>query len=308
MQNYSDYILCIQCSSGELENQEVFFVCRKCGRKYEVIEERIVRMMPAVTADVELSVKKWEEMYGEELANGSYKKEYDLYAERHLNDILRQLKETVDYTHKVYLEIGCGPFFLGQNLAKDCALIIGIDFCLSSLKIAKKMMMEKGIDNYILIQGDILSMPLQSEKVDFIYGGGVIEHFKDTDKCVEELFRVLKKDGISFNTVPYLNIGSLTYRQVWGNIPNVPFLRPIFEFIHIKLLRGRHMIFGYEMSFLGSTLKNIHQKVGFKGVKVEKFDVKMSFDFIPNFLRKPFVWLANNSRLFWPMVKVIGKK
>lgn len=308
MKNYSSYIRCIGCGSDELIDQGSNFLCQKCGKKYEVIEERIVRMMPSVTSDVALSIKKWDEMYEKELISGLYKQEYDQYREKHLNDILRQLHEEVDYKNKVYLEIGCGPFFLGQNLAQDCTLIIGIDFCLSSLKIAKKMLTEKGIDNYILIQGDILNMPLQSEKVDLVYGGGVIEHFRDTDTCVKELFRVLKNDGVSFNTVPYLNIGSLTYRQVWGNIPNVPFLRPLFEWFHIKLLGGKHMIFGYEMSFLGSTLKNVHQRAGFRAVQVKRFDVQMSFDFAPSFLRRPFTWLARNNRLFWPMVKVIGRK
>jgi len=308
MINYSDYILCIQCGSDGLLSRGLFFVCQKCGKNYEVVEERIVRMMPEVTPDVALSIKKWDEMYEKELQSGSYRQEYAQYEEKHLSDILRQVKEEVEYTGKIYLEIGCGPFFLGQNLAQYCALIIGIDFCLSSLKIAKKMLQERGLDNYILIQGDILNMPLQSEKVDLVYGGGVIEHFRDTDTCVKELFRVVKKDGMSFNTVPYLNIGSLTYRQVWGNIPNIPVLRSLFEWIHIKLLGGKHMIFGYEMSFLGNTLKKVHEKAGFQEVKVEQFDVKMSFDFAPGFLRKPFVWLASHSRLFWPMVKVIGKK
>ena len=41
------------------------------------------------------------------------------------------------------------------------------------------------------------------------------------------------------------------------------------------------MIFGYEMSFLGPTLKRIHKKAGFKKVKVGKFNVKLTFDFVP---------------------------
>ena len=101
--------------------------------------------------------------------------------------------------------------------------------------------------------------------------------------------RVLKKEGVSFNTAPYLNIGSLTYRQIWGNIPNFPILKQLAEFIHIKLLKGQHMIFGYEFSFLGSTLKKFHKKAGFEKIYVDKFKVKLAFDFVPKCARGFFV-------------------
>ena len=186
-------------------------------------------------------------------------------------------------------------------------LIIGIDFCLSALKIAKKLLDKKGITNYLLIQGDILKMPLKNSSIDFIYGGGVIEHFKNTQSCINELFRVLKVNGVVMNSVPYLNIGSI-YRQIFGNIPNIIILKQIAEFIHIKLLNGKHMIFGYEMSFLATTLKKIYKKAGFNKISVNKFEFELAFDFVPNSLKKPFVWLANNSRFFWPMIKVVSKK
>ena len=151
-------------------------------------------------------------------------------------------------------------------------------------------------------------MPIKNNTVDLVYGGGVIEHFKDTGSCIDELYRVLKRSGVSFNTVPYLNIGSLTYRQVWGNIPNVPVLREVAEFIHIKLLGAKHMIFGYEMSFTKRTLFSIHKQSGFKKISVDKFQTTLSFEFIPKFFRPFFIYLADTSPLFWPMVKVIGTK
>jgi ubiquinone/menaquinone biosynthesis C-methylase UbiE len=167
----------------------------------------------------------------------------------------------------------------------------------------------RGIKNYLLIQGNILKMPIKSEKIDFIYGGGVIEHFKKTQQSINELYRVLKKNGVSFNTVPYLNLSSLTYRQIWGNIPNFPVLKQIAEFIHIRLLGGRHMIFGYEFSFLGSTLIKLHKKAGFSEIYIDRFRTKLVFVFVHNdFFKKKLLWLADNNRLFWPMVKVVGRK
>lgn len=307
MIEYFKYLKCIKCN-GKIAPKKTVFVCSKCGQIYRSIGEKIIKIMVSLSLDTKISVEKWDESYKNQITNHLYKKEYKIYEEKHLKDILKQLEKEVDLENKVYLEIGCGPFFLGQNIAKKCSLVIGIDFSLEALKIAKRMLNEKGIKNYILIQGDVLNLPIKSNAIDLIYGGGVIEHFQNTQKCVDEIHRVLKHGGISFNTVPYLNIASLTYRQLWGNIPNFPVLKQVAEFIHIKILKSKHMIFGYEMSFLSTTLKKIHLNAGFKKIKVEKFSVKMDFDFTPKRFKKIFTWLAENSRLFWPMVKVIAKK
>ncbi len=266
-------------------------------------------MLANLSEDLKLSIEKWDKIYFNQLSSKSYLKDYENYKKLYLADTFDQLTSEKGINKEVvYLEIGCGPFFLGQELAGRSGLIVGIDFCPSALEVARNLLNEKGISNYILIQGDILNLPVKSDSIDLIYGGGVIEHFENTQKCIDELFRVLKTGGVSFNTVPYLNLGSLTYRQIWGNIPNVFILKQIAEFVHIKILKSRHMIFGYEMSFLAGTLKKIHKHAGFNNVRIDKFKVKIQFDFLPGFLKPFFIWLAVNSRLFWPTVKVIGKK
>jgi ubiquinone/menaquinone biosynthesis C-methylase UbiE/uncharacterized protein YbaR (Trm112 family) len=307
MQDLLEKILCCPGCRQDLKRDYASLVCVNCKQEYKV-EDGIVKIIPNLTDDLKFSIEKWDEMYRKQLDMLSFYKEYENYKKLYHQNIYNQLKNEKDFENITYLEIGCGQFFLGLDIAKECDLIIGIDICPSALKIAKRMMEERGVENYILIQGDILNLPIKNDIADLVFGGGVIEHFKGTQKCVNELHRVLRKDGISFNAVPYLNIGSLTYRQVWGNIPNVPFIREIYEFVHIKLLGGKHMIFGYEMSFLGTTLNKIHKKAGFRDIKIKKLKVTLSFDFMPKSLKKYCIWLSENSRLFWPMVKVIAKK
>ena len=268
-----------------------------------------MKINPNLNFDIKLSREKWNEIYQNQSQIEKLYNDYSEYWEKYGKDTYYQLNSSKKIDKEIiYLEIGCGTFFLGQKLAKKCRLVIGIDFCYQALEMAKKMLDQEGITNYLLIQGDISNLPIKTNRIDLIYGGGVIEHFKNTQICLNELYRVLKNNGISFNTVPYLNIGSLTYRQIWGNIPDFPILRQTAEFIHLKLLKGRHMIFGYEKSFPGYTLKKLYQKAGFRKIKVEKFTVRLTFEFIPALARKTFVRLANSSKLFWPMVKVIGKK
>ncbi len=307
--NLLQYLCCPKCKS-DLLNQRDLLICDKCSAGYKILEDNVFKIIPDLTPDLGLSIQKWDKFYQKQLENDSYFKEKDSYLNNYYEDTYQQINERKKIKKDlVYLEIGCGQMFFGQEIADKCKLVIGIDFCPSALKIAKRILENKGCKNYLLIQGDILNLPIKENKIDLIYGGGVIEHFKNTQQCINELFRVLRKDGISFNTVPYLNLGSLTYRQIWGNIPNFPVLKQIAEFVHIKLLKGKHMIFGYEMSFLGYTLKRMHRVAGFREVNFDQFKVKLAFDFIHNkYLKRKCIWLANNNRLFWPMIKVIARK
>jgi len=304
--NYLDLIACSGCKGDLRKVSEEKFVCNKCGRDF-FVEEGILKIVPELTEDMLLSIEKWDENYKNQLKSESFRDLHDDYHKRHADNVASQILSEAN-KRNVYLEIGCGPFFLGKVFAQEFDMVIGIDFCPSALKIAKKLLDEAGVENYILIQGDVINIPIKNNSVDMIYGGGVIEHFEDTQSCINELYRVLKSGGVCFNSVPYLNIGSLTYRQIWGNIPNFPVLKQIAELVHIKLLRGKHMIFGYEMSFTARTLMNVHKKAGFSNVRVDNFEVDMDFEFAPKFSRKLLFKLARESRLFWPMVKVIGIK
>lgn len=266
-------------------------------------------MLTPLTAEQHFSVKKWNKFYKKQLKSNSYKAFNSRYYRLYHKDIYKQVIESYNFSKKtVYLEIGCGHFFLGQALARECGLVIGIDYSFYGLQIAKKLLDEQGIKNYLLIEADITNIPIKNETIDFIYGGGVIEHFKNTQACVDELYRVLKKKGVSFNTVPHLNLGALSYRQLWGNIPNFPVLKQLAEIIHIKILKGAHMTYGYEFSFPKFLLVKIHERSGFKKVSVEKLKIPFVFEFLPSFARNIASRLAETSPLFWPMVKVIATK
>lgn len=303
-------LLCCPYCHSDLEKRSAFLHCPSCYKKYPILGKNIFSVNPDLTFDIELSIKKWDQFYQKQLPNNFYLQEEQNYLKKYFNDEYCQLNQAKKIKpNLVYLEIGCGPMFLGQQLASKVELVIGIDFSLQALKIAQKMLETKNIKNYLLIQGDILNLPLKSNLVDLIHGGGVIEHFRNTEKCLSELYRVLRPQGVSFQAVPALNLGALTYRQIWGNIPNFPILKQLFEFIHLKMMRGKYMRFGYELSFLGSTLKKIGAKVGFRHLHVAKLEVATDFNYLPTKTLKSCArYLANHNSLFWPMLKFIAQK
>jgi len=306
-----DILVCPNCQSPLYKQGDVLY-CKKssCGSIFSV-KEGIFQFVKTFDEDsLQLSSDKWRTFYDETLSNDSYEDLYSNYMTNHFDSLYEQISEfkKVD-KDLIFLEMGCGLMFLGRAISDKCALVIGLDISNNALKIVKKKFDALGIKNYILIQGDIGQMPIKSNSIGLVYGGGVLEHLKNTNSAVEEFYRVLKKGGVSFNTIPHLNVGSLTYRQLWGNIPDFPLVRTVFAFIHIKLLKAKHMRFGYELSFPARKMFKLHKKSGFREVFITKFEVTLSFDFVlSGSLKRILRRVANSSPLFWPMIKVIGKK
>lgn len=172
----------------------------------------------------------------------------------------------------IYLEIGCGPAYIGEYLMKRYDLwFIGIDFNLEILKTLRAYLVKNKFKKFILIHADINDMPLKSNTIDYIYGGGVIEHFADTNKILAQSYRVLKRNGISFNTVPAFTLSWLPLR-FYNNIPDLFLLRNIFEYFHIKIMKNKILEknYGYELSFTKKKLFTMHKKVGFRKTVVSQ--------------------------------------
>jgi SAM-dependent methyltransferase len=280
--------------------------CPACKARF-AREDGFSMLLPnSLGADLRQSIAAWNKEWAQ-LSGDALEASRVEYHRDYLQDTLDQLLSWVDpKVHRRFLEVGCGPSFLGAALSKQGFDVAGLDVCIEALKVARRV--HAGLRRpTFFIGGELNHIPLAEGSVDFLYGGGVIEHFKDTAGCVKELYRVLAPGGVSFNTVPYFSVGSLTYRQIWGNIPDVPVLRELAEAVHIKLLGGRHMTYGYEKSFTASKLLRMHREAGFRRVEVRRFEVFLPLYFMPGPL-KGMARRLTRWRPFWPMVAVVGVK
>ncbi len=219
-----------------------------------------------------------------------------------------ELQDRDDY---VYLEIGCGPSFLGMYLLQNTNIcFIGVDFNYEALLILKKYFEQNKIDKerYLLLYSDIRKMPIKNDCIDFVYGGGVIEHVPNTTDVLKEVYRVLKNTGISFNSVPAFNFFWLT-RSIMS-VPNIPIIRNIFEFIHISILKEKiwQKFYGYELCFTQNKLISLHKSVEFKNIKTGVFSFHPNRDKLKNiFLYRLFYFISKNS-LSCPFYFVRGEK
>ncbi len=226
--------------------------------------------------DIQTSKKAWEEIYSFDLD--------DLYADRErmkgkkLADHMKYVEDSYSFTrHTVYLEIGCGPAHIGVELMRKYGVhFVGVDFNYPMLLVLKDFFEKEGLTNYTLVHADITQMPFKDGSINYIYGGGVIEHLRDTKGVLAESFRVLAKDGVSFNTVPAFNFWWPI--RCYRNVPSLPGLRQLFEFVHYRLLGGKLLEknFGYELSYTPTQLRALHTQVGFRSAEVGAFSFHLA--------------------------------
>jgi SAM-dependent methyltransferase len=225
-----------------------------------------------VKEEVQVSRLAWENIYDFDLEE--FERERADHGEAKLHDHIRVIERYQSLSPgDIYLEIGCGPAYVGERLMKQFDVrFVGIDFNFKILETLRCYFDKHGLTNYLLVHADINTMPLRDACVDLIYGGGVIEHFADTDQILNESRRVLKERGVSFNTVPALNLSWFPLR-CYNNVPAAPGLRAAFTYLHRNILRNRllEQNYGYELSFTRRRLRNLHRRAGFRDVSVGSF-------------------------------------
>ena len=99
-----------------------------------------------------------------------------------------------DFSDKVTIDIGCASGVSAALLASKGANVLGIDISPELIKQANELWKDfKGNLKFAVDDAEELKMPNNS--ADICFFGGVIHHFPDKNKTIEECGRVLKKGG-----------------------------------------------------------------------------------------------------------------
>ncbi len=110
----------------------------------------------------------------------------------HTRRKLKRLNRIADFGESAYiLDVGSGQ---GRFVAA-CHILghraIGIEPSDQALSVAKQLSEYLSVPINI-IQGTCEDIPFDDETFDIVHANSVIEHVKDLDKCLSEIFRVLK--------------------------------------------------------------------------------------------------------------------
>jgi len=131
---------------------------------------------------------------------------------------LKQLVKTLPAEGEKVLDVACGTGILFPKLAKRFHKVYGVDYSLPMLKEARK----KNLKKVRLVRADALNLPLKNNSVDSVVVSLGLRHFSDIDKALQEIHRVLKKNG----SLHILEVG----------LPRNKLLRKLFIFFLKKII------------------------------------------------------------------------
>ena len=93
---------------------------------------------------------------------------------------------------KVVLEAGCGAGRFTEVLLKKGAVLVSSDLSSAVEVNAENFPVS---NKHLVIQADINNMPFADESFDVVICLGVIQHTADTEKTIEDLYKLVKKGG-----------------------------------------------------------------------------------------------------------------
>jgi len=191
-------------------------------------------------------------------------------------DIYKKLVQS----NKRILDVGCGDGYIGSILKSQNNYIVGLDGSTKAIKVASTKL-DKAIEANLNTEWSLKV----NEKFDVVFCGEIIEHIFDTDTFLENVKKVLNKNGILVLSTP--NIASLGRRLMLlaGVSPNVETTCREKDSGHIryftlktlcKLLEDR----GFEIKSVSSDIVNFSKSGRFASVTLGRILPSFGSDLI----------------------------
>ncbi len=134
-------------------------------------------------------------------------------------DRLREANETLQFSYwlheykhfvgKRVLDVGSGNGYVLSKYAQEGAEVAGIDITEAGIDLCRKRFASLGLRGHFVV-GNAEELPFESDTFDCVCSMGVLHHTPDTEKAVDEIYRVLKPGGEVIVMVYYRN--SALYR------------------------------------------------------------------------------------------------
>ncbi|MBI5449577.1 class I SAM-dependent methyltransferase [Candidatus Gottesmanbacteria bacterium] len=258
-------------------------------------------MKPIATTDVLLSKMRWEGLHKKESLDRVIEK--DPTIQSYWRFLLKYHRK---WNSISFLDLGCGVAWVSSLVAQSGGHVTGVDITKEAVIKSKQLFKKRGSRGFF-VQGNLLALPFRENEFSFIWSCMSLEYVRSTKKAIKEAYRVLKPGGTMIAVVPVVSLTTLTYHQLRGDIPNVPILRQLMEWFHLKWMSGKYLHYGYEQSFTPGQLRQLFLKAGFTVKTVAYFPMYYPIAFIPKWFRR-FIQSLLKYRLFWPLCYVEAVK
>ena len=251
---------------------------------------------------LKISEEKWDKQYKKSSEIKKYMNDPIVIShKRFLSSYKKYLKKNI------FLDLGCGIAWTSFFLAKEGVCVLGLDISYEAVAKSQLLFKEEKLPG-LFIQADFLNIPLKDNSVGFIYWGLSIEYVRNTQKAIHEAYRVLNPKGRIVVPFPVVSFSTLFYHQFrGGDIPRVPILKELMELIHVKILKGRYMHYGYGQTFTTNSMGKMFVNAGFRVKAIDFFDTYYPISIFPRLVR-PVLRKFLLFRLFWPFAYIEAVK
>jgi ubiquinone/menaquinone biosynthesis C-methylase UbiE len=120
-----------------------------------------------------------------------------------LNDLTQWIPQKL--TNIRILDVGCGPGYWNRIFGKKNLEYHGIDISPKTVGLANKSKQIYELNGSIKT-GNAEQLEFPDDYFDFVISEGVIHHTPNTQKCINEIYRVLSKNGTARVGLYYKNI------------------------------------------------------------------------------------------------------
>lgn len=108
----------------------------------------------------------------------------------------------IDYIDKKVLDVGCNTGILLIPLLEKGVDIVGVDISKNDITETRKKLQEKGFSPSLALVADAKKLPFQENTFDIVLLSDILEHVSQPELVAKEAYRVIKKGGYIFVTVP----------------------------------------------------------------------------------------------------------
>ena len=173
-------------------------------------------------------------------------------------DRLNWIKATEGYIYEILnedlvkdkkcLEVGCGQGFVSIHVSDWAEEVIGIDISSNSVSVANEGKRKLNKKNVNFLTGDAENLEFDNDLFDIVYSVGVLHHTPDTQKGIDEIYRVLKPEGTAMIMLyrKYCSKGMVTclIRKISSLIDMISgkqfFINGLLQRYYAKKPRGCH--------------------------------------------------------------------
>ncbi|MEW6102884.1 MAG: class I SAM-dependent methyltransferase [bacterium] len=97
---------------------------------------------------------------------------------------------------KLALDAGCGTGVCSLALSEKAEKVMGVDISGECINTAKELANKLNRNNIEFKKASLLELPFKDETFDLVFSWGVIHHTVNPIKALDELVRILQKDGV----------------------------------------------------------------------------------------------------------------